>query len=350
MSWPVPSFSRTEVNRAGETLRSGSGERRDEELLGQAMAVLSNWRSSHGYPINTFQATLRDKVKRVGGRALVAQRLKRTPSIVGKLRRFPKMNLARMQDIGGLRAVVRGIREVRELEGNYLNSRFLHKLVKEDDYISEPKQSGYRGVHLVYRYANPRAQSYDGLFVELQIRTRRQHTWATAVETMGLFLDRALKSSQGPEEWLQFFALTGAAFAHVEDSAPVPGYERSSALETFEAVAEATERLRVREHLSAFSLAARHVQKDRGSYHLVVLDFEEKLLHIDSYSRQRLDEATSEYTSVEQRIAEGAPLQVVLVSTDSTESLRRAYPSYFLDTRSFLRELNLLRLRARKGR
>lgn len=35
--------------------------------------------------------------------ALAARRLKRMPSIVGKLRRFPKMQASRMQDIGGWR-------------------------------------------------------------------------------------------------------------------------------------------------------------------------------------------------------------------------------------------------------
>ncbi len=45
------------------------------------------------------------------------------------------------------------------------------------------------------------------LLIELQLRTRLQHEWATAVETMGTFLQSSLKSSQGPEEWLDFFSL-----------------------------------------------------------------------------------------------------------------------------------------------
>ena len=57
-------------------------------------------------------------------------------------------------------------------------------------------------MHLVYKYINPICPDYDGLFVELQIRTRLQHTWATAVETMGTYLEFSLKSSEGPEDWL----------------------------------------------------------------------------------------------------------------------------------------------------
>jgi ppGpp synthetase/RelA/SpoT-type nucleotidyltranferase len=39
---------------------------------------------------------------------------------------------------------------------------------REDDYIRQPKISGYRGVHLVYRYLRDRQETYNGLSVEVQ--------------------------------------------------------------------------------------------------------------------------------------------------------------------------------------
>jgi ppGpp synthetase/RelA/SpoT-type nucleotidyltranferase len=108
------------------------------------------------------------------------------------------MELARMQDIGGLRAVVSSLKKARDLEQNYRNSSFKHELVGQRDYIARPSPSGYRSVHLIYRYRNDRAPDYNGLLIELQIGTRLQHAWATAVETMGTFLSYALKSSEGP--------------------------------------------------------------------------------------------------------------------------------------------------------
>lgn len=105
MEWPKPSYSKKQVNKAGDILR---GYKRTYDEFLWAKGVLTNWRSSHGYPMNTFQMTLRDKLKIIGAnKAIVARRIKRTPSIVNKLRRFDSMQLARMQDIGGLRAVVR---------------------------------------------------------------------------------------------------------------------------------------------------------------------------------------------------------------------------------------------------
>jgi putative GTP pyrophosphokinase len=339
MAWPKPEFTKNQINKAGTIFLSGTG---DLEKIVWAFTVLDNWRSCHGYPINTFQATLRQKLKNIDQNAIVAQRLKRWFSIVEKLKRFKSMQLARMQDIGGLRAVVATLDKVRVLEANYRNTRFNHELVGYRDYISNPKKSGYRSVHLVYRYNNPIEAQYDGLHIELQIRTRLQHAWATAVETAGTFLDHALKSSEGPEMWLNFFSITGSAFAHIEKTPPVPGYEDFTKEQTFKAVIERAHLLGVRQKLVAYSVAAGRVYDDRksGSYHLVILNPNEKTVNIQSYSQSNLDEASKEYSRAEQRIADGEPIQAVLVSAGSIKNLRRAYPNYFLDTREFIQGLS----------
>jgi putative GTP pyrophosphokinase len=89
-----------------------------------------------------------------------------------------------MQDIGGLRIVLRELDYVYKMRDSILDSKFLHKLIRQDDYIKNPKKSGYRSLHLVYKYKNKYRTDYDGLQVEIQLRTELQHIWATAVETM----------------------------------------------------------------------------------------------------------------------------------------------------------------------
>ncbi len=137
MAFVEPQYSKSQVNRAGEILAAGEVySLEDQDWAG---AVLANWRACHAYPINTFQATLRKKLKVVDPDALVAQRLKRAPSIIFKLQRFDGMRLARMQDIGGLRAVVGSMSKARKLETAYRRSRFNHVLTSSKNYIDHPK-------------------------------------------------------------------------------------------------------------------------------------------------------------------------------------------------------------------
>jgi hypothetical protein len=304
--------------------------------------VLGNWRACHNYPINTFQATLRSRLKNVDRKATVAQRLKRLPSIIGKLVRFPHMELSRMQDIGGLRAIVESVPKVRKLEQLYLESNFRHQLVTpHKDYIQHPKPDGYRGIHLVYKYRNELEPAYDGLQLELQLRTRLQHAWATAVETMGTFLGQALKSGQGEGQWRAFFAVSGAAIALLEKCPPVPGYEALTEAETFAKVAEAEATLRVLEKLRGFSVAADSIQKRKGqgAYHLVVLDSANKSVTLTPYPTARLDEANAAYSRVEKRTQAGEPIEAVLVAAGPVDALKKAYPNYFLDTHQFIRQI-----------
>jgi len=339
----VRRYSKGEVDKAGRILLEWSKNYELFDELPWAIDVLTHWRQLHGYPINTFQATLRHRLKSIDENALVAQRLKRLPSIIAKMKRFPKMKLSRMQDIGGLRAVVSKMEHVERLYNSYKSKKLTHDLVGEKDYIAHPKDSGYRSIHLIYKYYKNQPIDYNGLYIELQIRTRLQHAWATAVETMGTFLNTPLKASIGPEEWLRFFSLTSSAFAHIEEAPLVPGYENLNRKETFEMLISEEKKLRLRETLSTFTVAANSIISDRkrGTYYLLVLDPLKKEVTLTSFSRERLEEATEQYKIAEQE-AQGNDTQVVLVSAESIDSLRKAYPNYFLDTHEFISHIDAI--------
>jgi len=169
-----------------------------------------------------------------------------------------------MQDIAGLRAVVADIPRVRALEKAYRQGPFKHKLVDSKDYIANPKADGYRSVHLIFQYENDRAPAYNGLSLEMQFRTQRQHYWATSVETMGTFLGQALKSGQGETQWRDFFTTASAALALVEGTPAVPGHEGMARATVFRDLAEAEGKLGVLEKLQAFAVAADRITKERG--------------------------------------------------------------------------------------
>ena len=175
--WVRPRYSRGDVRKAGQVLinQGASAEERYK-----AYEVMNNWRTSHGFPLNTFQMSLRSKSKQISGDSLVAQRLKRAPSIISKHERFPKMDLSRMQDLGGCRAIMPSVEDVYTLLESYNRSQIKHKRLNLKDYIKDPKPSGYRGIHLIYSYNSDRQTTYNKLQIEIQMRTQVQHAWATA--------------------------------------------------------------------------------------------------------------------------------------------------------------------------
>ncbi len=192
-------------------------------------------------------------------------------SIEAKLNRFPTMTLSQMQDIGGCRAIVATATEVSRLCEDYAESEIKHTLHASDNYIDNPKDSGYRGVHLVYRYHSDKKKDYNSLKIEMQLRSQLQHAWATAVETVGAFVKQALKSSLGEQEWLRFFALMGGAIAVKENTASVPGTPNNYS-ELIKELREHARSLEVSNRLRAFGAALQFYegsQSKNNHYYLI---------------------------------------------------------------------------------
>jgi hypothetical protein len=334
MAWTRPEYSRSQMDRFGKTYMDPNASPEDREI---ALSAINNWRSSHSFPLNTFQINLRRVANRLDDYPTVAQRIKRLPSIRHKLERFPGMKLSRMQDLGGARAVVSTVGTVGEVVHFYLHeTQMKHKLAREpNDYILQPKDSGYRGVHIVYNYASDKSTQWNGLSIELQIRSRQQHAWATAVETVGTFTRQALKSSWGEDEWLRFFALMSSAIAMREGTPLVPNTPTHPSALAKE-LRQYVTRLRVIERLTSYGQALDIVEvapKGAGFF-LLELDTAANTLLARAYTSAAM--ATEQYAAVERAI-EGAPTKdAVLVSVDSLAALRQAYPNYFLDTEEFV--------------
>lgn len=339
MAWAVPESSKKAVDRAGAAIVdpfTGAAE------LQEALGVINNWRASHSFPLNTFQVGLRRRARTLDRSALIAQRIKRLSSIEAKLMRFPTMKVSQMQDIGGCRAVMRNVGLVRKMVEAYQTSSVKHKLMRVDDYLASPQASGYRGMHLIYRYYSDRSDVYNGLLIEIQIRSLLQHAWATAVETVGTFLKQSLKASQGHEGWLRFFVVMSSALALREGTATAPGTSSSKSAIQAELRTLAKE-LDVKRRLQAYGdtlKALGDTDTADGHYFLMALEPRLDTITITAFAKDQLDRATKEYLRVERSLEESTGAEAVLVSVESITALKRAYPNYFLDTRAFLEALD----------
>jgi putative GTP pyrophosphokinase len=169
------------LNRAGDKIRKG------EILSVEEIDAFENWRGAHSYVLNTFKPLLWSRVR--DRNIVLAQRLKRRITIVDKLSREPRMQLARMDDIAGCRLIFESVEALEEFRAQFHKAKFKHKLRHEPNkynYIQYPKESGYRGVHEIYEYNvnSEGGKAFNGLYVEMQFRTQCQHAWATAVEVI----------------------------------------------------------------------------------------------------------------------------------------------------------------------
>jgi GTP pyrophosphokinase len=199
----APPFTKGEVNRAGvllldlrDRMRRDGAERAvadsDEQELDDAWEALTWWRSLHARPLSAVSANLRYHVDRgdarVRERIEVTQRLKRLDTLIGKLGR-ERGNVTQMQDIGGVRAVVPNLRHVYAVRRRLLKS---WGIIRERDYIIEPKSSGYRALHLIVKRV--------GYPIEVQLRTIGQDVWANQVEETGRQVGLDLKFGVGHEQ------------------------------------------------------------------------------------------------------------------------------------------------------
>jgi putative GTP pyrophosphokinase len=198
-------YSKEQVNRAGQLFvdharAAAAGKRHVSEQraeLTEAIAIIDWWRSEHAKPLSRVGANLRYYAG-AEGKPIVAQRLKKSPTMLGKLLREPG-KLARMEDIGGVRAVLPSqdascYRVASRIRKNWTITRFR-------DYVAKPKPDGYRALHLINRNR--------GRLIEIQLRTQFQDSWANIVEGISRVAAPGLKFGGGPEDLREFLILLG---------------------------------------------------------------------------------------------------------------------------------------------
>ena len=329
--WKKSEYTKSVINEAGRHINDANLDPNKKE---EYLRIIDNWRAAHAFPMNTFAINLKHQVSSIKS-AIVVQRLKRLDTIIEKLNRYPTMELFRMQDLGGCRVIVPSIEDVYKVKSALRKSRIRHEIHNEKDYIAIPKpDTGYRGIHIIYKYKSDRNPIYDGLQVEIQIRTRLQHLWATAVETVGIFTQNGLKFNQGSEKWLRFFKLASALFSLEENSAIVEGVP-TSRIALIKELLSIMKELDVVQKLYTIGLASLQVDKKAKSknsgYYLLVLDTEIYKLSVMRYNSVEI--ATNEYNKIEN--LENKKINAVLVSAPSFDALTSAYPNYFADINDF---------------
>jgi ppGpp synthetase/RelA/SpoT-type nucleotidyltranferase len=189
--------SNTRINKIGENIAARGGVITPEEL-----EQLQEFRTSFSKPlVNVFNIT-RELADKVNQSSILAFRLKRIDTIINKLSREKEMDLSRMGDIGGIRCIFYNEAEVYKAKALIENT--FESGGKTRDYIKEiHRDIGYKSVHMYVK--DPISQKR----IEIQLRTRNHHNWATLIEITDLLYDLRLKELgfESNEKFGKFHAL-----------------------------------------------------------------------------------------------------------------------------------------------
>jgi len=355
-------YSGKQITKAGNNFLS------DEIMsvpihFSHTLDVLSYWRSCHTVPLENALEKLRIVTKSIDKNALYAKRLKRYPSIQLKLRRFPKMSLKNMQDIGGCRVIVANSKKVEQVV-RALRTKPEFKTsnggaIKYKDYIKSPKDDGYRSYHIIGNFLDENDKSHK---IEIQVRTKIQHYWATALEIVDLFTRQSLKTNQGNKTWSEFFISLSDQFAAMDEVHLFHESNKITRLKSYASklvtnpdlasksidVVILSKQLDVINKLNAFANSLQIVDKalqeiQISGYVLLQIDLYKKTLSYEVFSQDDSKNAEIKYTESEKLSASSLNRVVVaLVYTDHLNEIKQAYPNFFADSTEFIELLNII--------
>lgn len=327
-------YRRKELDRAGVALIDDDPFKRP-----QAVEVITDWRQLHLPVLRELNDELTEYFASNDIKfEFSSHRIKRMQSIVEKLRNNPEMGLGGVHDIGGVRFVFADL-ETLSLAESVLRTFQPKNFVRKDkirNYIEEPKPDGYRSIHYVYKYVSDNLD-YDGLQIELQIRTKLQHSWAMAVETASLISGTSLKASiQDGSIWRGFFKLASVVFSKKEGKPVLNEYSSHSDEQLCREYFSYADLHKLVDTLRALRVAVDYDQHKRTGdcYCLLIINFVGKRVGFRYFDTEEDALASEWFSKMEQAIRPDEA--ALMVSMEKIEELQRAYPSYFLDTKEFI--------------
>ena len=203
-------FNKIKNTLSKKMLKEKADDAIDSLIHNRDLRVIQEWRGQHLEPMVklkdfVIQETEKLQIKPV----FVSARLKMITTIIDKIETGRHKKLSTMQDLGGVRIVFDNHEDLYTYYNEILKSKAF-KILRTKDYIKEPKETGYRGIHIVY--------DIDGYNIELQLRTEGQHIWASTVETVGWYFNQDFKSGAGGEKILEYFKKISVVFSNQKES------------------------------------------------------------------------------------------------------------------------------------
>ena len=315
-------YSISEINKIGEVLRKKDPLPRDTYYK-----KFTHFLTKHNHSISFFLKII-DIISKSDNVISIASRLKRRKAITDKLIREKGMRLHRMQDISGIRIIVKNFNDIgfvrdtviKLLESSDENVEFINKATKK--YHQYPKKDGYRSLHLIFKYKNLRT--------EVQIRTQTQHHFATAVEILNWKHSLYENDTKNQKKCKILFIISKILYLSNEKGSSNRYFHkkiRNKYKEDFNEIYETLKAIKILNiRLSRVKKDFIILRKRKGSDSLMI-------------EKECDDERDAIDTYMMLQEKEDSDSNIVLLRNTSSEEAQKNYPNYFESAQCFVKLL-----------
>lgn len=335
------------IRKIGEKLREGI------ELTEEEKLEFDNFREAHNIIIKLF--TIELKKVNFSKQHLTASRNKRIETIISKLCRPEKPKLDRIHDIAGTRIIFENIKSLEDYIDILENTELVNfkEKINEDknryNYIKNPKSDGYRSIHKVFYYSsnipystlNEKSFNLENKKIELQLRTRLQHIWATTVEIYDIINKSNIKT--GTHNKLEtkeglFFKKCSLVFEGIESNDVEKIKININEIFRDKDLVEIYNRLKGIKNIKNIQLP-----KTLGSDEVFILITDLNKGKTTFFTTEPIEKndkqdtflINASYRRLEEKNTKGEYILLLLTLGD-IKKLKNVYPNYFLNTNKFI--------------
>jgi ppGpp synthetase/RelA/SpoT-type nucleotidyltranferase len=322
--------SKSKIDKAGRFLSEKNREY-DNDLL-ELELIFDDFRRDHLTPLTKLTLELQNWLQSHGVDYYIAQRLKRKPQILRKLKRF-SVRLTQLQDIGGCRIIVDGNSDVDDMR-RYITDKFeqstFAKVIRQTDYREKGRDdTGYRALHIILEVS--------GCMLELQIRSKIQHYWSESIERTSVIYGCRLKEKEGDHLVIDYFKEFSNILFHVEVFKEIPSkleIDLQSKREIAESIIQNTSGKNtlsgfVNQSVIKSMTSVENGHTEQINNWILVFDWADgNFVTWEMVSRDP-DEAVKAYLRYESEFPEGEKKEVVMIGTSAVATIQHTHSHYF---------------------
>jgi ppGpp synthetase/RelA/SpoT-type nucleotidyltranferase len=324
--------SKSKIDRSGTLLSLVQNGRDYDESALDADYIFDEYRRNHLEPLTNLTLKLQEWLQSYSREYFVAQRLKRKPQILRKLKRL-SVRLTQLQDIGGCRIIVEKNSDVDDVV-KFISDKIAiskqFRVIRSTDYRELGRDdTGYRAFHLIMQV--------NDCFLELQIRSRLQHYWAESIERTSVIYGMRLKEREGDPVVIDYFKDFSKALYSIEVHQKWDN-EFELMLQKKRELAEAV----IINASSSFAMSS-HVNEgiirtlseaeasQKGSLNnwILVFDWNDGNFVTWDVVGRNSDDACNKYLEYERNYPEEEKFEVVMIGSSNISTVKQTHSHYF---------------------